>query len=243
MKKALLILVLVGAHQSCNLNLDEYERAKFNVVRGNYNIAKDQLTKLIDENHPQKDSALVWLRIIDSLEINADRIALEKTTTKYISAASNTFEHLNELESKAIPDDIESILIEAQLYQNFGTTLETLELLEGNQEASELANKLQSKLIKTQTSRFPKLRKKYGELLDNKMWEHNIDVRTGNTGNKTINLTGGAFANNANIKDFQESLEDQIKSLRFTEVRYRWYKGSDEYQYYKYKDANDKKLN
>jgi hypothetical protein len=105
-----------------------------------------------------------------------------------------------------------------------------------------LAKELKNKVIKIQSKEFPLLRKKYGVLLADKMWEHDIIIKTTGSTNGILELTGGTFAANKNIKEFQTTLSEVLTMFRFKQTRYRWYKDADEYTYYDLGSESDKEL-
>lgn len=45
-----------------------------------------------------------------------------------------------------------------------------------NDEVKKIAKQLETKVSQLQSKEFPKMRKAYVDLVDRKMWEHNIDV-------------------------------------------------------------------
>lgn len=114
---------------------------------------------------------------------------------------------------------------------------------EGNaspdKEVLKLTKTLQRKAVASQIKNFPRIRNAYYKIAKNQLWERDIDVTLGGTNNTTLKLSGGYFAANANIKGTQESLQEILKSLRFKQTQYRWYKGQDEYTYYKIESSKD----
>lgn len=98
---------------------------------------------------------------------------------------------------------------------------------------------LLKKLKSLSIANMPVIRKQWATSIDRSMWEHNIDVKCFGAGNKTLEFVGGTFASNANIKDFQTTLDDALHALRFKRVNYRWYDGADEYQYYTVESKQD----
>lgn len=100
-----------------------------------------------------------------------------------------------------------------------------------DEKTKKLAKKLKEKVQHLQKTGFPKLRKRYTEIVKNLMWENDIDVYSSNGGD-ILNLTGGIFVTNKNIKQIQETIDENMHLFRFKQVRYRWYKGSDEFTYY-----------
>jgi len=105
-----------------------------------------------------------------------------------------------------------------------------------------LAKELKTKVANRQAKEFPILRKRYGKIIANKMWEHDIEIKTIGTSNTILDLTGATFATNKNIKEFQTTLQEILTMLRFKQTRFRWYKGQDEYTFYDIDVPNDKEL-
>lgn len=81
-------------------------------------------------------------------------------------------------------------------------------------------------------------RKRSGELL----WEHDVAVSVSGTGNTAITFTAAMFAANANIKAVQQQIGDVTTHLRFKQTRFQWYRGADEFTYYKLETPSDAKL-
>ena len=105
-----------------------------------------------------------------------------------------------------------------------------------------MATELKNKVSALQSKEFPKMRKEYCQIIANKLWENNIDVTIQGSSNNTINLTGAIYANNKNILESQKALIDDLTRLRFKEVRYRWYKDEDEFNFYKLETPKDNEV-
>lgn len=78
----------------------------------------------------------------------------------------------------------------------------------------------------------PLYRKQFAKIMDDKLWEENIDVNITDTNNSTIWFIGGYFASNKNIKKFQEQIQDEVRLFGFKKTCYKWIKHTDEYTYY-----------
>lgn len=94
------------------------------------------------------------------------------------------------------------------------------------------AAKWAASLKAVQAKAYPELRRAWAKAARNVMWENNIEVEAQGKTATTVLFTGGAFANNKNIATIQESVSEQVRQLRFKKVKYKWYEGDDEYQYY-----------
>ncbi len=96
-----------------------------------------------------------------------------------------------------------------------------------------LADAFAKQLSQLQIHEFPLMRKQYSDAVATKMWENDVKVRSYGAGNKTLELIAAVFAANANKKTIQQTIEQKVEGLRFTQVNYKWYDGDDQYTYYK----------
>jgi hypothetical protein len=96
-------------------------------------------------------------------------------------------------------------------------------------------------LGQNQSRAFPKLRALYGEALGNRVWEHDVDVKISDPGNRTVMLTGFWFASNRNIKQIFESMQADALALRFSRVEFRSHK-LDDTTYYDLEPLPDTQL-
>ena len=108
--------------------------------------------------------------------------------------------------------------------------------------AKELSNQLRRKVVAVQKKEFPKLRKEYGKVAGDLLWESDIEVAVGGAGNRYITFTGGVFAANKNKADFQGELSNVLKQYRFKQANYKWYEYDDEYTYYSMSPPSDDEL-
>lgn len=127
---------------------------------------------------------------------------------------------------------VQSIQIELAVFEAW-KTLYKKSKKSNDKEIKELGETLKKEAIRIQKMEFPKLRKAYGEVADELMWENNIDVKTGNSKtHQNLTFIGGLFASNKNIKEMQTQINEITRLLRFKTVNYLWYKGQDDYTYY-----------
>ena len=96
-----------------------------------------------------------------------------------------------------------------------------------------LLNLAKTKLIKIQRAEFPKYRADFAINIDELLWENDIDAKALGKSNDILELTGGLFATNRGKKQIQESLYESLLRLRFKKVIYKWYKGQNDFSYYK----------
>jgi hypothetical protein len=98
---------------------------------------------------------------------------------------------------------------------------------------------LRRRVSQIQVREFPRLRASWAQEVGKAMWEHDMTVTAGGEGSRTLRLTAAMFAANANIQQIQQTLHDQLNLLRFKRVEYRWYRGADDYQYYRLETPRD----
>lgn len=144
------------------------------------------------------------------------------------------------LKTETYRGTVEALQMELVLFNLWANVIQEGEA--SNNENKKLANSLRKKVIAIQIAEFPKLRKAYVDIIANKLWEENITVTVQGNGSTVINLTGGLFANNKNIKQTQEAIYDVVKMFRFKQIRFRWFKGADEYTYYDLEVPKDNEL-
>lgn len=138
-------------------------------------------------------------------------------------------------------ESIESIQLEIVLFKVWGKNINEA-LNSKNNKIKALGKQLETKVQKIQTSEFPKLRKAYGKIVAKKLWVENIEVEVIGKKSKTIQFTGGIFANNKNKQETQETLSEILNLLRFNTVNYKWYEYDDEYTYYELDTKRDNEI-
>jgi hypothetical protein len=160
---------------------------------------------------------------------------LKKTLQKEISFIDEPFDETKYRGS------IEKLQIEKLVFQLWANNIDAGGKSE-DIEIKKLSEILKKKVIQRQIKEFPKMREYYGKYLAEKLWENNIYVSTQGKSDQIINLTGGLFANNKNIKEFQETLNAGLNEFRFKEVRFRWYENAEQYTFYKLETPSDNVL-
>lgn len=136
---------------------------------------------------------------------------------------------------------IEATQMELVLFAAWAKTINEA-LLSENTEVKALGEELERKVKNIQIKEFPILRKAYAKAVNQKLWEQNIETQILGNKNKTIQFTGGYFANNGNKAQTQETLQEALKMFRFSRVNYKWYKYDDDYTYYEIDSPDDSEL-
>ena len=194
------------------------------IIQNNNNPIENQSDVTEQNNIENKNDSIQEV-------INASK-KLKETLQREISNINKPFDETKYRGSLA------NLQIEIVLFQIWSQNIS-----EGEEssdiEVKKLAQTLKSKLISIQVNEYPKMRKHYSSLLGEKLWEENIYVTTQGSKNQIINITGGIFANNKNIAEFQRTLSEVLQQFRFNEIRYRWYKNADKYTGYKYEAKGD----
>lgn len=110
---------------------------------------------------------------------------------------------------------------------------------ENYKDLDQKAKKLQAKVKNLKNQEFPLMRRDFGKIFDEMMWEYDIDVVIKGNRNTTIEVIGGLFAANKNIKFVHEKMRDRFVELKFKRAQYKWYEGDDEYTYYTLEPSPD----
>lgn len=108
-----------------------------------------------------------------------------------------------------------------------------------NKETEKYIKIYRNELKKLQKKQFPKIRKQYTQIIKDKFWVENIYVTSSGPNVTYLNFTGSIFADNKNIKTFQDLVNETFIQLRFKFIYYRWYKGQDDYTYYSIQSDKD----
>ena len=224
---------------------------------------KKQLTP--EEKKKANKGCLTFIAILLVCFIVYKMVSSDKTQSNITSQSV-----LSEVTSKDLPKEVPADVLKARIDEEYGkiqaqlkygnnwTTIEQLtnQLFNFNQwnnyinegksssvdSVKKAATKLEKLLVEFQKKEFPNLRKTYCSIAKEKLWEENVDVKHLGSPYTTIELSGGYFASNKNIKTTQETIGEVVRKLRFKKVNYRWYKGADEYTYYNLKTPPDSKL-
>lgn len=167
---------------------------------------------------------------------------LQEKKTAYLEQIDREMESLKTFNVKKYLESKDSIILGVALFSVWAKIAEEGETYNLDKQQSALLNKFKTKISSVQTRSFPKLRDSYGPAIRQSLWEHDLSAKTFGKGFRTLELVGGAFAANRNIKQFQETISSVVHQLRFKRVNYKWYKGASEFDYYDVKSQNDSKL-
>lgn len=147
---------------------------------------------------------------------------------------------LNAFDGSEYYKSVTSLQVEVALFVAWARILEESKNNK-NADVQRLSRNMEQKVRSIQLREFPKMRKAYGVLVDELLWEQNIDVKVFGSSNGTLELVGAIFASNKNIKDVQVMISDIAKMLRFDRINYRWYAYSD-YTYYTIESLPDSEV-
>ena len=235
-----------------DITKDQIEIANENIKNKNYKDAINSLSQ-INEDNPLYSEARKLINKADSLNnlvLEIERLKQQKEyEAKAVEQKRNQKVQL-EREIKSINDGIDfssyrgtvdALQLELILFANWRDLINNGENSDDS-EIIELAKQLKPKVVSVQIKEFPKLRKEYGRIVANKMWENDIEVTANGSNFKYINFSGGIFAANKNKQDFQNEVNEVLKMFRFNQSRYRWYKEADEYTYWTIYEGKDSDL-
>ncbi len=258
--KKILLLLLVPLLIGCvdyytegieKFNTNEFIEAKNKFERvkpndKNYDDAREKLNAIevaLIQQQVEKEKLDSIERAENWLKDSLTRIEKElKETEKFKEQLSGELKDAKVFKAGSeFRDEVTSLQYEIILFGAWNNLIKRAEN-HPDKEIQQIGKNLKAQAIRIQRSEFPALRKNYGEILRNKLWEQNIEVRTFGSGNSTIEFTAGMFANNKNKADFQNLLSENFHLFRFKKVNYKWYKYDDEYTYYTIKSSNDSEL-
>ncbi len=205
------------------------KKADYYISKDNYDMAKIYLKK-IDSSDVLFPQVSIYYKKIDSIKL-----------TKEIDVVQEGLNQINNFNNKYYRGTIQNIKNELALFHKLGRIVEDSKLSK-HDNVKKIGRNLGYKLIKLQQFEYPKLRKEYANILANKLWEKDIDVYASGTRNYYLNITGGIFAANKNKADFENSLVGLFQSLHYKKIKYRWYKGQDDYTYYTLSSAKDNEI-
>ncbi len=145
---------------------------------------------------------------------------------------------INKFNNSLYQNSVDLILAERELFLAWGK-LGARYKKSDTIEIKTIALKVLKKLPVLQSKEFPIMRKRYGKITGKILWENDIYVSTSGGKNEILNISGAIFASNMNIKNNVNEISSVLQKLRFKEVRYRWYKESDEFTYYRFDVPKD----
>ena len=254
MKKVIIIIILLSFNFSCS-SPDYFENGKILFKKGEYFKARINFIQV--QNKSEKfDSAKILINICDYNLYVADstkrvekkrindslKIVKKKRDTEELIYKINTeIKAIDNFTSSIYRGSVTSLNLEI-LYFSEITKLINKGKKHNNKKIKKLSETLKKKLKNLQWREFPKIRKAYVEILDDKLWEENIDVFCKGKRYTTMEFVGGIFASNKNIKDTQFTMHEKVNDFRFKRVNYKWYKYDDEYTYYTINSISDGEL-
>lgn len=93
-----------------------------------------------------------------------------------------------------------------------------------------LRAKWKQRIISDQVKNFPLLRKGYTKFLHDVYWSNDIEVKSSGS---TLTFIGRNFAANSNKQELMDAIHEQVMTLRFKRVEYKWVRDDDDYTFYK----------
>ena len=200
------------------------------------NAQANELKRLVDSLQHEKD-----LNVIRDKEAQAKEIA-ELEIKKQKDQLRKEIASIDDgIDFSIYRGSLDALQIELVLFNSWAKTIKSGEA-SNNTEVKKLSARLKSRIGQLQVKEFPNMRKEYGKLSSQNLWENDITVSTNGTGNSYINFTGSLFAANKNKKDFQNQIVSVLSMYRFKQSRYRWYEEQSKYTYYEISEEKDSDL-
>lgn len=252
-----LILLMV----SCN-SPNYYEEGKTLYESGDFKNAVDKLknVKTEEENYSvalelisTADSIIKIIEreqfVIDSIvnvkeQARLDSIKIVEVKIKEekeIGRLGKELKSIKTFDGSTYRGDVTTLTIEVALFSTWANMAEEAKSNK-NRTIQKLGRDILKYLKRLQVKEFPKIRADYAKFLKKMLWEENIVVSNYGTGKSTLQFTGGIFASNKNKKEFQSTLHQTLTDFRFKRTNYKWYKGADEYTYYKIESEKDSEI-
>ena len=172
------------------------------------------------------------------------RIAEERKTKKdedFKSQLQREISSIKNFDNSEYRESVDFISLEVVLFSVWANLVNKAKRSD-NQEINNVCKELEQELKRLQIKEFPLMRKAYSEVVDDILWEQNVDVKIYGVYNNTLELIGGLFANNKNIKDVQAMIQEMLKLLRFDKINYKWYKYDNEYTYFNLESYKDEEI-
>ena len=162
-----------------------------------------------------------------------------QTKAEYIGQVERELASAAHFDGSQYRDTKEEILIETVLFGAWAQEINRATNYELTASEKAKVARLKEEVSDIQRREFPRMRAAWGKILAQAMWEHNMTVSTGGEGNRTLRLTAAIFASNGNIKKINGVVWEQATLLRFKRIEYRWYKGEEEYTYFRVDSPKD----
>lgn len=159
----------------------------------------------------------------DTQKESAPQVEVRAMT--YTEELLQAYEELKSVNTDKYKGSVDSIMKGLDFIERVAKFASSAEIQESDS-VKKIAADFKNRMIAFQSKEFPELRKSYATVASNMLWEENVSVSI-NADYTIITFTGGMFANNKTIKKIHETIEANLKRLRFRYAEYKWYKGQD----------------
>lgn len=166
--------------------------------------------------------------------------ATTQTQAEYVQQVDRELASLTNFDGSTYRSNKDAVLLEAALFGAWAKIVSEADAYTLSPSQRMRVNRLKTGVAEIQAREFPRMRAAWGRILANALWEHDVRVSTGGEANRTLRLTSVLFASNGNIAEIQRTVHDPLDLLRFKRVEYRWYRGADEYTYYRVETPPDR---
>lgn len=172
----------------------------------------------------------------------ATRNAAEQRRVEYVERLEREMSETSAQTFLRSTETTEQIIVAAAVFSALASLYEDGRSLGLSPDQERVRQRFKARVIEWQAAALPELRNRFGPAMARRVWRDNMEVRTIGTGYRTIDLSWGGFASNANIEDFHTTARANFEALRFRRAQYRWYPGADRFQYYTMDGPGDREL-
>lgn len=163
-----------------------------------------------------------------------------QTKAEYVQQVDREIASLTNFDGSAYRSNKDAIMLEAALFGAWAEIIHKADRYTLTSAERARVSRFKTRASEIQAREFPRMRAAWGRVLADALWEHDVIVSTGGVANRTLRLTAAFFASNGNIAQIQQIVHDPLDLLRFKRVEYRWYRGADEYTYYRVETPPDR---
>ncbi len=174
--------------------------------------------------------------------LEAQRKAAYVQSAEFVKQLDDEIKNLKEpIKLNNIDTDI-GVIATVAIFNNYAKLLQQANNLKFDAAQKKSVSNFRDLLIKRQKEALPKLRKAYGKYWHQKLWQEDCEAVTIGNDNRIIEFRGNMFLPNKHKQEFIDKLNESFNILRFSQVRFRWFKQHDEYTYYKMEGRKDSEI-
>lgn len=177
--------------------------------------------------------------------VNAEAKAAEEKLAKiaeYMAQIDREISSIPTIKASSYTKDVQSINVALIVLGAWAVVYENGESLDLSEAQEKKRQEFRRLVVKKQTELLPVLRDAYGPAMRRQLWEADGSAKTFGAGFKTVEFVSAAFVRNANIKQINGQIHENLIMLRFNQVRYKWFSEASEYTYYDLNSPKDSEV-